>query len=335
MDKITFKYVRYFKARQRYQLKRAKWYKGTRKRKVTPQKRTRLPDFADAKAPQNFTLAPDNIRVSLEYIGKVKRIGKSKRDVNFILDDVHEIGIGAISMLISVMEELKEKSIYFKGTKPTRETPKNILEQSGFMKYVKGTIDKANLRTKNTIFTTGKSNTHQRFIIEAIHAANNTVWGEPGRSPLLYGTIVEMIKNSCKHAFKSQDRVRWHIAVNHDEENNKVKFSFVDNGIGIINSFEKADLTRIFKQFFKNNAEFIETAYKDGIESKTGKSWRGTGLPTIHETFEDQVIKKLVVITNNVYVDFETKQRIVLDKTFSGTYYYWEMDRSCVKHCFL
>jgi hypothetical protein len=203
------------------------------------------------------------------------------------------------------------------------------------MKYVRGNVNPANAKTKNIIFTTGDTKTHQRNITGCIRNANQTVWGERGRSPLVYGTLIEMIKNSCKHAFRSKDKVKWHIAVNHDEDNNKVKFSFVDNGIGIINSFEKADLLKSFRGFFRNDAEFIETAYKNGIESKTGKSWRGTGLPTIYETFGDGVIKKLVVITNDVYCDFETGQSILLKKSFSGTYYYWEMDKNCVKHSFV
>lgn len=105
--------------------------------------------------------------------------------------------------------------MYFKGNKPIKEGPKDVLERSGFMKYVRGTLSGKNIQTKNTIFTTGKVSTHQRAVVDAIHSANSTVWGESGRSPLLYGTIIEMIKNSCKHAFRSKEKVRWHIAVNH------------------------------------------------------------------------------------------------------------------------
>ena len=323
MKKTINKYKRHIKARGRYQLKRLKWKKGTRKRNVKSKKRTRVPDFVDAVAPTNFTLETKNIKEVLEYIGKVKDIGRKKKDVNFILKDVKEIGIGAISMLISVMQELEERSIFFKGEKPDNEDAKDVLERSGFMKYVNGTISKKNKHTKNTIFTTGKSKTHQKSILDAIHKANHTIWGEYGRSPLLYGMLVEMIKNSCKHAFKSQDKVRWHIAVNHDEENKKVKFSFVDNGIGIINSFEKDDTAKIIKGLLRDNVEMIDLAYKSGIESKTGKSWRGTGLPTIYEAFdEDKIIKRLVVITNDVYCDFEKNIKKKIGKTFSGTYYY-------------
>jgi hypothetical protein len=336
LKKVSLKNKRHQQTRQLYELKRQKWQKGTLKRGgPTLRKRTRGPEYVDAIAPKYFTLEPKNVKDVLAYIGKVKEIGRRKKDVNFILNDVEEIGIGAISMLISVMNELVDKNVYFIGTKPKKEKPKDILEKSGFMNFVDGNIGEKNRQTRNIIFTTGKVNTHQRNITNAIHKANLTVWGESGRSPLLYGTIVEMIKNSCKHAFKSKEKVKWHIAVNHDENDNKVKFSFVDNGIGIIKSFEKENLTKKLGGFFRDNAELIDTAYKNGIESKTGKSWRGTGLPTIYETYEDKIIKSLVVITNNVYCDFDNDKKIILKKSFSGTYYYWEMDKQCVKHSFL
>jgi hypothetical protein len=336
LKKVTKKNKRYTKSRQRYQLIRRKWALGTRRRKKTKKsKRSRAPDFVDAITPSKFTLEKDNIKSVLTYIGNVKKYGVNKKDVNFILTDVTEIGIGAISMLISVMQELEERGVYFKGKKPINDAARNILEKSGFMGYVEGTISDLNRTTRNMILTTGKSNTHQKNIVKEIHKSNYTIWGESGRSPLIYGMIVEMVKNSTKHAFKTKDKVRWHLAVSHDEENKKVKFSFVDNGLGIISSFKQDNLSRIIRGVFRNNIEMITLAFKEGIESKTGLSWRGTGLPTIYEAFEeDKVIKRLVVITNDVYCDFENDIKIDLSKAFSGTFYYWEMDDTCVKHCF-
>jgi len=327
----------YRKARQLYQLKRQRWALGSRRRRsCVKKKRTRKPDFVDAVAPKKFNLQYENVTEALAYISSVKEIGNKKQDVNFKLDEVEDLGIGAISMLISVMQELEEKQVYFKGNKPINEEAKNVLERSGFMKYVKGSVSEKNARTKNTIFTTGKASTHQSSIVDAIHSANSTIWGEPGRSPLLYGAILEMVKNSCKHAFRSKEKVRWHIAVSHDEESKKVKFSFVDNGIGVIKSFEQGDIVRKTRGLIIDNARLIEMAYKRGIESKTELPWRGTGLPTIYEAYdEDKIINTLVVITNDVYCDFSKKIYKVLDKSFSGTYYYWEMDQKCVKHCFI
>ncbi len=324
-------------SRIRYQLKRSKWKNGKRKRKgnITNVAKYKSNDrvFIPKKAPAIFNLQPEHADKVIEYINDIKNIGKSKNGIYLDLTEVTEIGIGAISMLLSLMSELGGNGMIFRGTKPRQKIPKDILEKSGFMNFVNGTVKNGNKNTRNTIFS-GDKRTNHTEILDAIHQSMVTVWDCNGRSPLLYGTIVEMIKNSCKHAFKSDNKVRWHFAVNHDEENNVVKFSFVDNGIGVVGSYKLGALFKSLMRFFGNNSDFIEAAYFEGIESKTGLPWRGTGLPTIHETFEDNIIKNFVVITNDAYCNFDTKVKTTLKNEFKGTYYYWEIDKSCEKHCF-
>src|SRR5690606_41272601 len=80
---------------------------------------------------------------------------------------------------------------------------------------------------------------------------------------------------------------------------------------------------------FKNNAAVLEKAYKKGIESQTGLPWRGEGLPTIYELYNDNIITNLVVITNNVYLDFDKNIFKEINVPFSGTYYFWKVDKTC------
>lgn len=333
MKKQSTKNKRHQASRQRYQLKRAKWTKGTRNRTKKSTTYTGPIKFVECNAPANFNLMPNYAEETISYINQVKKLGNKRKGIDFNLEDVTDIGVGAISMLLSVMKELSGQGIRFQGTKPNNPNALNILERSGFMKYVYSGVKPENRITKNIIFT-GDKRTHHTEILDVIHNAMETVWGEKGRSQLLYGTIVEMIKNSCKHAFKSDTKVSWHFAVSHDQNSNIVKFSFVDNGIGVVSSHEKGNLLRTVGGVFRNNAEFIEGAYTEGIKSKTGLSWRGTGLPTIYETFDNGIIKNLAVITNDVYCNFDSEKKQVLTNRFKGTYYYWEIDKNCVKHCF-
>lgn len=333
MKKISTQNKRHTLARQRYQLKRAQWSKGTRKRKRGNFIYRGPIELIEHVAPNVFNLMPENVETTINYINYVKKLGTKRKGVDFNLKEVSEIGTGAISMLLSVMAELRSKGIRFRGTKPSNTEARNILEKSGFMKFVMGKVNEDNRSTKNTIITGNKRTQHSE-ISGAIHDSMATVWGEKGRNQLLYGTIVEMIKNSCKHAFKIDKNVRWHFAVSHEEEENIVKFSFVDNGIGVVKSHEKGDVLRKMGGVFRNNTEFIEGAYTEGIKSKTGLSWRGTGLPFIYETFHDVIIKNFVVITNEVYINFQTETKKTMSNPFSGTYYYFEVDKSCVKQCF-
>lgn len=325
-------------SRQRYQLKRSRWKNKKRKRNGKNEiNKSNLTHngrvFVERVAPKIFNLKPENVNEVITYINQIKSIGKSGKWLNINLSNVEEIGIGAISMLISVISELNEEGIIIKGTKPKNSDVNNELEQSGFMKFVNGLIQPSNLKTKNNIITGNKDTSHTE-ILNIIHSSMLTVWDEDGRSPLLYGTIVEMIKNSCKHAFKSDNNVKWHFAVSHDEIKNIAKFSFVDNGIGIVGSYRLGDFFNKARLVFKNNSDFIEGAFSQGIKSKTGLSWRGTGLPTIYESHDEEIIKNFVVITNDVYCNFDLDDKIELQNEFRGTYYYWEIDKSCIKHCF-
>src|SRR5690606_32898271 len=131
--------------------------------------------------------------------------------------------------LLSVLDELGKK-VAFIGTKPRNPSARAILEKSGFFKFVIGKVDDGNKSTKNTILHTGYNTTSQRELANEVVKSMETVWGKKGRSPSIYSTAFEMMRNSCDHAFRKESQVLWHIALSHSESNNLVKFSFVDNG---------------------------------------------------------------------------------------------------------
>jgi hypothetical protein len=291
--------------------------------------------FIDLKAPPIFKLQFEHVEPVLEYITQLKLIGEQGKGINILMNDIIEIGEGAIAMLLSVMEELVSKQVHIKGMKPNDEVANDILEKSGFFNYVNGKVSDKNRVTKNTILKTGYKNTHQKVLASAIRKAMETIWGVLGRNPLVYSSTVEMMRNSCDHAFKRESNIQWHLALTHDDIENSVKFSFVDNGKGIIKTFVEQRLLTKVLHLFKDNCDLLETAFKDGIESRTGLSWRGKGLPTIFENYSDSYIKNLVVISNDVYIDFDRNIKEKLSNPFKGTYYFWVVDRSCEKACFI
>lgn len=336
MKKLTSKYKKHLLNRSRQQLK-AKKRKG-KPRNLIPTSAGLVPErqtitFADLITPEIFKLQYESCEEVISYINKVKQIGNGGRHINIVMDDITEIGEGAISMLLSVMEELALKGVIFTGSKPKDPTARQVLEKSGFFKFVRGKVDENNKNTKNTILNTGNSYTPQSELAEEIINSMETIWGKKGRSPSIYSCVFEMMRNSCDHAFKHENQVRWHFALSHSEPNNLVKFSFVDNGKGIIKTFSEGFLKN-FLNLFQDNLDIIETAFKNGIKSRTGFPWRGKGLPTIYENYLDGHIKNLVVISNDVYLDFDRNIRYKLNNPFSGTYYYWKVDQTCVKECF-
>ena len=62
------------------------------------------------------------------------------------------------------------------------------------------------------------------------------------------------------------------------------------------------------------------------VGSRTDLPGRGKGLPKIARAHADGEIKRLVVLSNRVYANFETKEFRKLNEEFSGTLLYWEIE---------
>jgi hypothetical protein len=290
--------------------------------------------FTDRITPPYFTLKYEHCVPVIKFINDLKSLGQQGKHINIIMDDVIEIGEGAIAMLLSVINEIGSNAVLVKGTKPKDPAINTTLEKSGFFKYIDTIISAENLKTKNAILRTGDNKTPNTEISAEVRKAMETIWGASARCPRLFGGIFEMFRNSCDHAFKKNESVTWHLGLSHFEEANLVKFSFVDNGKGIIKTFASG-LLKSFINLFQDNTDILTTAFHDGIASRTGLSWRGKGLPTIFELSSDKIISNLVVITNDVYIAFDRDIIVTLPVSYSGTYYYWEMDKNCEQSYFI
>lgn len=336
MKKLTPKLKRYLQIRSRRQMKNKK-----RKGKPRSIEFSKLGlvrggyniRYKNLHTPPIFKLQYEYCEDVITFVNKIKALGRGGVHMNIIMDNISDIGAGAIAMLLSVMDELVNDGVKFKGTKPKDPVARSILEKSGFFKFVNGKIEECNSNTKNTILNTGNNHTPQSELAVEIVKSMETIWGVKGRSPSIYSCAFEMMRNSCDHAFRKDNQIKWHFAVSHLESENTVKFSFVDNGKGIVKTFSEGLLKR-FINLFKDNVDILECAFQNGIASRTGLSWRGKGLPTIYENYLDNHLKNLIVISNDVYIDFDRQKKHKLNKNFSGTYYYWEVDRSCEKECF-
>lgn len=340
MKKVTFRQKIHSKARALDEL-RKKDRKGRLKgASINLQRPVYQPapiKFEVLDAPSIFNLQHENVNEVLKYIADIKDIavkGRSNLLINF--EKVTEFGEGALAMLLTVVAEFKDlqSQVIIRGNNPTSEIANDILEKSGFFKFATGhVISEKNRIEKNTILTTGSEYTSQSFLPKFIRDAMDTVWNVKGRNPLVYVVTFEMMRNACDHAFRDNKAIKWHLASTHIEEENLVKFSFVDNGKGILKTLNDGILNK-FLHMFKDNVDVIETAFKDGIASRTGLAWRGKGLPTIYENYNENYVRNLVVISNDVFIDFDRGIKERLQVPFSGTYYFWIVDRKCKKVCF-
>lgn len=346
MKKLTLQNKRHLASRSRYQLKRT----GARKRILNShyfasysnspllynsrnQRRDKNSEPITLKAPVNFNLQFENCVEVLRFVNNLKKFARSGRKLIILdLTEVVDIREGAIAMLLSVMNEISKTNVGITGTEPRDSNAKLILEKSGFYKFVNRRTKAAPVKTKN-IMRTGISVTSPNFLSQEVRNSMDTVWGEEGRNPVLRTIIFEMMRNSCDHAFSKTKDISWHLSISHDEEKNLVKFSFADNGAGIINTL-KANALKKVVNLFTGNEDILDTAFKNGIESRTGLKWRGKGLPSIFESFSDGYVKNLLVISNDVLLHFDQSKKEKLPISYKGTYYYWEIDQNCKQMCF-
>jgi anti-anti-sigma regulatory factor len=334
MKKLSQKQKEHFARRSLYQFKRTNSSRVWTDDPVLRRIRNNKPKLSTLEAPENFNLQYENCENVIRYINKIKKASKKGFNIVVDLKNVKDIREGAIAMLLSVMKEVEKRKIHITGSLPNSADARKVLEQSGFFKFVitSNKMKPDSIKTKN-IMKTGVKGTSPVFLGDEIKKAMGTVWGEEGRNPLLHTVAFEMMRNSCDHAFENNKKIRWHFSISHDESSNLTKFSFVDNGIGIIKTLKEHKFKKILR-YFTGNTDILETAFTDGIESRTGLPWRGKGLPTIFENYEERYIKTLLIITNGVFIDFDRKIKKELPVSFAGTYYYWEVDTTCVKACF-
>lgn len=264
MKKIKPKQKRYFLKRSRRELRNKKRQGKSRALRQSTSgliSQNHSFSFTDLRTPSIFKLQYEYCEDVIGFINKIKALGRSGKHMNIIMDDISDIGEGAISMLLSVMEELVRNGVVFTGTKPKDSSSKAILEKSGFFKFVNGKVDESNSKSKNTILNTGDNNTPQSELAVEIVKSMETVWGQKGRSPSIYSCVFEMMRNACDHAFKKDNQIRWHFALSHSDSENTVKFSFVDNGKGIIKTFTEGILKN-FLNLFTDNVDIMETAFE-------------------------------------------------------------------------
>ena len=118
-------------------------------------------------------------------------------------------------------------------------------------------------------------------------------------------------------------------------EEGRVIVVALDLGKGILESIRRK-FSKLLQDLLQLNShvEILEGAFNKKYGSKSGKPNRNKGLPSIKYANEKGYIKDLVVITNNVTLDFTDSRnscKFVSNKNrgFMGTLYSWRIDVDC------
>ena len=297
-------------------------------------------------APESFTLLR-NTNAVISFINILKNCFENKQKVFVGLRQVKEIDYDALVVLVSALVRFKAMKINFAGDFPKEGKSSQVLRQSGFLDIVNGNEVFAdtdeyeiNPAQKHVISTHGQKVVRSDLTAKLIENAAQTVWGERRRCQGIQTALIEMMMNTFAHADPMMEKGKhWWLSINHSDAEKLVRFSFVDYGVGIFNSLESKGpgnkwygaIPRMFEKYrYGNNAKLLDLILQGELHrTVTGEYFRGQGLPGIRECLEEGWLKNLHIISNDVHADVGKGNYVQLKRSFSGTFYYFELDADC------
>jgi len=296
-------------------------------------------DFVKVRAPENFSFI-DNPNKTIEFINKIENLFYQRKKTFINISNVSNLDYSAIVVLVSIMFSFKKKNIPFAGNYPQKEELKKQLINSGYFKYfVKTNNEKIEytLGKPNQIFTRANKRVNSELGLIVMQEASKTIWGENRILKGLQRVLLELMQNTNNHAdLTGKGKKYWWLSVNHDKHNKKVRFSFVDYGVGIfksLNSKPKGNKWYGWFEKIKNklkygdNKEILQKLLEGELHlTVTGEHFRGKGLPGIREVLLRNQISNLHIITNNVFANVENNEYKKLKSNFSGTFVSWEIN---------
>lgn len=304
----------------------------------------RFSDYTKISAPTNFSLIK-NPTESLAFIAQLEDCYKNKQKVFVKMRDVEYLGDGALVVLLSSLINFRTNKLDFNGDFPRNIDANKKLIESGFFNELYNNprpIQKDTYNLSNrSIFTHASKIVDTKLLSTLIQNISKQVWGSERRCLGVQRAYIELMQNTNNHAsIYTQGEHHWWTTVSYDATRGVACFAFLDYGVGIIKSITtdpKSKLNRIinlFKNLFysKNDSEMLELLLKGEIHkvgrnhSSTKQYFRGKGLPGIYEACQSNHLSNLVVISNKAMAQVSRNNYTLLDKNFSGTFVYWEIN---------
>jgi hypothetical protein len=293
------------------------------------------------QAPQDFRLI-DEPGKCLEFFKKIRsKDSLYYHDGSYVLPlnlkNIQNIDYCSVSILKALMLNFKPQNIMVQGSTPQNSICLNYLVDSGFFD---GLLDLNNnpihLKAKSDriLFTKGAgslSDSEDMYLINTLKKIRLYLTGEKGHCPQLRTIILEICGNSIEHSesYKNQ----WIFGVKYEDQ--KVIITLTDSGKGILGTLYRK-LGKKFTDFVsKTKVEILAGAFDKKYESKTLDTNRNKGLPAVKHRFENGYIRSLIVITNNVILNFDdnSKSQVLKENIgFNGTIFKMELDKTCFKN---
>lgn len=302
-------------------------------RKTNNRNNFRSPKKVKITANNNFSLMQDIENI----ITFIKNIDDSIQKNNYKiveldLSQVVNIDIGCISILLAKINKLTRKHIQTICQLPKDIKCKQMFFESGFsdhMRDLNGRKITYSRKNNNLMVNRGFDKTSNEQLGSTIKDSVKHLTGVEECYRPVYSIAQEMCANSIEHA--NINNKNWLFSVWY-KNTTEVCFTMTDVGEGILGTLRRKFSQIIKEKFLKDNKDILYSAFEKKYTSVTEDINRNKGLPKIKNISDKNYISNLVVITNDVFLDFSnsTNSR-VLNRKFNGTFYYWELNQNCIE----
>ncbi|MGO4708646.1 hypothetical protein AB4Y90_05900 [Chryseobacterium sp. 2TAF14] len=288
-------------------------------------------------SPENLSFI-ENTEECLNFINKIRDAScafESYRGkfIEINLQSVKTFDVAIIYILTAIFDELNYKKIGLRGNLPADLEVRKAFIESGFLNYmtdIKGKRYKSSTKSELMVFEKGQEKLSDKDNVRLgnkIKKVMKHLTLKERHYPPVKTVILEMCGNSIEHADTSTNY--WILGLAYKED--KVVFIAIDLGKGILETLKKK-FGVLLLDFIsrKNDLDVLKGAFIQKYGSKTGEENRNKGLPSIKEVFDDRKISNLIVVTNNVilqYNEMEKSRILNNNKSFNGTFYQWEVQK--------
>lgn len=288
-------------------------------------------------APVNFSIL-DNSEEVIEFCNKLRKDFRNRRKVFVNMQQVTTVTNESLCLLVSNMMLFQEGRIDFNGNFPMNHDAFKVVMESGFLDKLYRRRNSVN-NVNSPIYTHSAQKSNSDITDAIILSCSKFLWGEECNCSGVYNAFIELMTNTVEHADEIEGKQKWWLTATKDEMNEKVTFSFVDYGRGIINTLTSATqkrhkntVDRLLSKWFGNEAMLLKEVMEGAliVSEKDGTQF-GNGLNSIYQDMMDGQIDNVVIISNNVFADVKTGNYHKMNVSFPGTYICWEINKE-TKH---
>ena len=299
--------------------------------------------FPEIVAPRDFRFL-DNTEECATFF-KQLRSTSNVSEKNFqrfkkvSLFDIELIDFSAVLTLSAICKELKCQNINVQGNFPQNESCRSFLVDSGFLdnKYdINGKMFHLQSRTKSMTFEQGQGKLLVKDIRNIATLSNLIIqYLDDNPNDNHPFALPQLFKEICANSIEWSNSYKRQWALAAKFEKDKVLVATIDLGQGILNSLTRRYFALIKDILtLKSNVGVLEGAFCKKYGSKSNEINRNRGLPSLKSAFEQGVIAKLIVITNNVLLSFDPWHNNCTfaksNDAFKGTMYYFEINKNCL-----